>query len=75
MSKENHGGMVSTRGNSLLVHQSVLWKSYQQSHLVANQEDLDEGNDGNEIYLSYFVQFFNTPSNLTTWGLWLYFPP
>jgi len=32
-----------------------------KSHLVANQEDLDEGNDGNEISLSYFVQFFNTP--------------
>jgi hypothetical protein len=35
----------------------VLWQSYQQSHLVANQDNLGEGNDlVYEVSLSYFVE-------------------
>jgi len=40
--------MVDDMENSQFVHQSALWPSYQQRHLllVANQEDLVEVNDG-----------------------------
>jgi hypothetical protein len=41
MSVENHGGIMLTGGNSWFVHQSALWKSYKQRHLVANQKELD----------------------------------
>jgi hypothetical protein len=63
--------------NSRFVSQSALWQSYQQRHLVANWEDLGEGNDGFCLRNISFilVEFFNTPQNLTTWGLPLYFTP
>jgi hypothetical protein len=31
--------------NSQSIHQSVLWQNYQQSHLVANQENLRKRTD------------------------------
>jgi hypothetical protein len=40
MSMENYGEIIST--GKLLIR---LWKSYQQSHLVAKQEEPGEGND------------------------------
>jgi hypothetical protein len=46
MSMEDHSEIMQTRKNSWLVHQSALWQSYQQSHLVANRKDVCEGNDG-----------------------------
>jgi hypothetical protein len=46
------------RENSLSVHNSTLCQFYQQSHLVANQEDLDQGNDG--FYLQN-IPFCNVP--------------
>jgi hypothetical protein len=39
MSMENRGGMI------LSGDQSAFWHSYQQRHVVANQEELVEGND------------------------------
>jgi hypothetical protein len=45
MIMENHGGMVLTGENSWSVCQNTLWKSYQQSHLGANQEEFGEGDD------------------------------
>jgi len=36
---ENHGGMIST-GETPDSSTRALWKSYQQSHLVAKQEEL-----------------------------------
>jgi hypothetical protein len=41
MIMENHSGVMSTGENI-----RALWQSYQKSHLVANQEDLGEENDG-----------------------------
>jgi hypothetical protein len=50
-----HGGMIMAEETFKFVHQCALWQSYQQSHLVANQEDLGKGyNDFiYEISLSY----------------------
>jgi hypothetical protein len=41
---ESHDGMMLT-GKTLDSSARALWKSYQQSHPVANQEELGEGND------------------------------
>jgi hypothetical protein len=44
MSMGNHGGIISTRetpDSSI----RALWKSFQQSNLVAKQEKLGDGND------------------------------
>jgi hypothetical protein len=38
--------MMSTGEKSRFVHQSALWQSYQQSHLVANREDVGEEDYG-----------------------------
>jgi hypothetical protein len=38
---ENHGGMIPTGEIST----RALWQSSQQSYLVANQEELGEGNN------------------------------
>jgi hypothetical protein len=46
MTMEKHGGKMLTGENSWFIHHSALWQYYQQSHLVANQEELGEGNDG-----------------------------
>jgi hypothetical protein len=43
MSMESNGRMVSV--GKLLICPPELWQFYQHSHLVANQEKLDEGND------------------------------
>jgi hypothetical protein len=43
MGMKNHGVVMST-GANWFVRQSAIWQSYQQSHLVANQEDLSEEN-------------------------------
>jgi hypothetical protein len=45
MSMENRAGMILTGENSWFFHQSAFWHSYQQRHVVANQEELVEGND------------------------------
>jgi hypothetical protein len=45
MNMENHKGMTLTGEKSWSIHHRVLWKPYQQSHLVANQKELDEGVD------------------------------
>jgi hypothetical protein len=52
MSLENNGGMMSTEEipDSFT---RALWKSYQRTHLVANQEELGEGSEF--ILLSIFV--------------------
>jgi hypothetical protein len=42
-------------GESQSVHQSALYQSYQQNHLVANQEDLGERNYGFCLQNSSFV--------------------
>jgi hypothetical protein len=46
-----------------LIHQSAVWQSYQQGHLVASQEDLGKGNYG--FYLQnvsfILVELFNMP--------------
>jgi hypothetical protein len=34
------------KGENGFIHQSALRQSYPHSHLVSNQEDLGEGNDG-----------------------------
>jgi hypothetical protein len=39
MNMENHGGIVST-GKTPDLSIRALWQSYQQSHLVAKQEEL-----------------------------------
>jgi hypothetical protein len=41
---ENNGGIIST-GETPDSSTRALWKSYQQSNLVANQEELGEGNE------------------------------
>jgi hypothetical protein len=60
---ESHGGMISTEENSLFVHQSALWQSYQHSNLVANEENLGEGSDGVCLrHISFIlVELFNKP--------------
>jgi hypothetical protein len=53
MSMDNHGGKV-WRGETPDSSTRALWLSYQQSHLLANKEELGEGN--NEFNLrSIFV--------------------
>jgi hypothetical protein len=44
ISMENHGGMTSM-GETPDSTNTALWQSYQQCYLVANQEELGEGND------------------------------
>jgi hypothetical protein len=44
MSMENQGGIILT-GKTLGSTTRALWQSYQQSHLVANLEELSEEND------------------------------
>jgi hypothetical protein len=50
-------------GKSRLVHQSVLRELYHQGHLVANWEDLGDGNDGFCLRNIYFIfeEFFYMP--------------
>jgi hypothetical protein len=45
----------------LTIHQKTLWQSYQQSHLVANREDMGGGNYGffYEILLFIFAKYFS----------------
>jgi hypothetical protein len=66
---ENHSGMMWTGENSLFVHQSTPWQSYQQNHLLANQEDPGEENDGFCVQNIFFIlgEFFNVLQTLT-WG-------
>jgi hypothetical protein len=45
MSMENHGGMILTSETPDLSTRA-LWKFYQQSHLIVNQEELGEISDG-----------------------------
>jgi hypothetical protein len=45
--------MMSTGKKSQFIHQSALWQSYQQSHLVKNQENLGKGHDG-FLSIKYF---------------------
>jgi hypothetical protein len=63
------------RENFLSVHQSTLWHSYHQSKLVANRDDLGEGNGGFCLRnISVFLlELFYMPQCLTTWDLRLYF--
>jgi hypothetical protein len=42
---ENYGG-ICRHGKTPDSSTKVLWQLYQQSHLVANQENLGERNDG-----------------------------
>jgi hypothetical protein len=55
--------MMLTVENSWSVHQSALWKSCQQSHLVVNWEDLGEGNGGFCLWIICFtlVNLFCVP--------------
>jgi hypothetical protein len=69
---EKHGKMTST-GETPDYSTKGLWKSYHQSHLVANHEELAKDMPY-EVPLSYF-DVLNTPSHLSTWGRRLYFPP
>jgi hypothetical protein len=41
-----HGEPWGSDVGSSFAHQSTIWKSYQQMHLVENQADMGEGNDG-----------------------------
>jgi hypothetical protein len=62
MSIENHGGMLST-GKKTDSSTRGLYKSYQQSHLVAKRRNV-EGSDeyGSTKYLySYFEGIFTVP--------------
>jgi hypothetical protein len=43
MGMDSHDGMISTRKTTDSSSRS-LWQSYQQSNLVANKEELGEGN-------------------------------
>jgi hypothetical protein len=43
MSMKKHGGKIWTGETDLSTR--ALWQSYQQIHLVADQEELGEGND------------------------------
>jgi hypothetical protein len=45
MSMENYGEIIWSGESSRFVHQSALWQSYQQSHVVANQEELGVNDD------------------------------
>jgi hypothetical protein len=38
--------MMSTEEKFQFIHQSSIWQSYQESHLVGNREDLGEESDG-----------------------------
>jgi hypothetical protein len=59
MSKQNHGGIISTGENSWFVHQA-LWKSYQQSSSIESGEAGEE----NDF-------FFRTNYLFHTWkGFW-----
>jgi hypothetical protein len=73
MSVENHGAMMSTGESYWFVHKSALWQSYQHSHLMDNQEELGDGNDGfclrNISFL--LVEFWDLKS--CGMGLHLYF--
>jgi hypothetical protein len=76
MNIENHGGMVSTGENSRFVHQISLWQSYKQSYLVANQEELGEGNNGFCLRnISFILRRVIWRAVNTTCGRRLYFPP
>jgi hypothetical protein len=56
MSMVYHDGMIST-GRAPDLSFRALWQSYRHIHLVANQEELGEGND--EICLrNIFVHIF-----------------
>jgi hypothetical protein len=53
-----------TGRGKLMNHLTELWQYYQQSHLVANQEELSEGNDEffhTKYLCSYFKGIFNMP--------------
>jgi hypothetical protein len=43
---KNHDGWRQQGRTYQSIHKSALWESYQQTHLVADQEDLGKGNDG-----------------------------
>jgi hypothetical protein len=53
MSMESHGGIVLT--GETVSPTRTLWKSFQQSHLVANQEKLAEANDEFSLRRIFFV--------------------
>jgi hypothetical protein len=74
MSMENHGGIVLT--GKTVSPTRTLWKSFQQSHLVANQEKLAEANDEFSLrrFFSCFDVIFYMSLNFTTWGLRHYSP-
>jgi hypothetical protein len=60
MSMENSGGMIST-GETPDLSTTALWQSYQQSHILANKEELGEGNYEfglTEYLCSYLVIFY-----------------
>jgi hypothetical protein len=44
MCTENHGGMIKT-GKTPDSPTRALWQPNQQSHLIANQEELGTGNN------------------------------
>jgi hypothetical protein len=45
MGVENHGGMILT-GETPDLSTRALWKFYQQSHLIVNQEEPGKRSDG-----------------------------
>jgi len=55
MSMESHGGMILSRGNFLIYLPELSGIFYQQSHLVAKQENMAKEmmNFAYEISLSY----------------------
>jgi hypothetical protein len=59
MSMEDNGGIIAAR-DTPCSSTRTLWQSYQRKRLVADQEDLDEGNDGFRIRNVSFilVEFF-----------------
>jgi hypothetical protein len=71
---ENHGGVIPTREN-LILPPELFANPYQQSHLVARQEELQkEMMHFAFVPFSYFEGIFKMLLKLTTWGRRLYFP-
>jgi hypothetical protein len=70
MRVENHGGLIST-GKIPDLPTRGLWQSYQQSHLVANQEELGEANNefGRQNVFVHNLKWFSVCLKIIiTWG-------
>jgi hypothetical protein len=71
MNMENHDGLIST-GKIPDLSTRGLWQSCQQSHLIANQEELGEANNelGRQNIFVHNLKWFSVCLKIfITWGL------